>query len=736
MIALLVLLAVADATPGVPDAGLGVADGAAELPDASPDATGDEAQPGVDAGTLGAPSLGRLHGRVLIKGTRTPVAAASLTLDVTPAGETDEEGRFEVPAPCGPRHLTVQAPGSAVLTITRDPCAEAEPLVLRLLPQEGGPLYRTVVVAAAPERPTHALAGPELTQIPGAMGDPLRVLDSLPGVASPIWPVPIYAVRGANPGNTGFLLDDLRIPALFHMALGPAVIHPYFFEGMTFYPGGYPARYGRYAAGLVSAQTRAPAEDGVHAAADVRLYDAGGLVSSPLPGGGAIMAAARYSYTGALVSLFDDDVRLGYWDYQVRADRRVGRTHLTLLVLGARDTLVPEAKSRPDREYMQAFHRVQLRGRLPLGPGILQAALAAGLDNTNVPLSDSVHVNVRAFSLTPRLSYRLPTRRTDWEWGLDGEVQWLAPLSTAEQPGYSDLARKRQARLFAGYTSAAIRAAPRLVVTPELRLDTYAISGVSKTDLSPRLSARLSLDAGQAWLALHMGRFTQAPSLPVQLPGVENFGLGLYGLQTAWQGALTLGSNHLKGLELELTGYVQRYVLTDLRDPLVVNPNPLADDFLVRRDALSYGAELMVRRPLTERLYGWLAYTLSQSLRAMGGGVVGPSDWDQRHIVNLVLGYRWGRTTFGARAHYNTGRPVLVQGSVAEEFKRLPGYFQIDWRIDRRILFDTFRLDVYLELVNSTLSRSIFTTEQDATGRVTEEAYRIVLPSLGVHGEF
>lgn len=720
MIALLVLLAVADGA--VPDAGT----------DAVIDA-GSVADVLVDAGT-DSPALGHLHGQVFAKGSRTPLATASLTLDVSPAGETDDDGRFDVTATCGPHHLTVQAPGSAMLTIVRDPCSELDPLVLRLSPQEGGPVYRTVVVAA-PARPTHKLAGPELTQIPGAMGDPLRALDSLPGVASPVWPVPIYAVRGANPGNTGFLLDDLRIPALFHMALGPAVIHPYFFDTLSFYPGGYPARYGRYAAGLVSAQTRAPAEDGVHAAADLRLYDAGGLISAPLPGGGGITAAARYSYTSALVSRFDPDLQLGYWDYQVRADRPVGRVRLTLLVLGARDTLTPNVGLHPDREYVQAFHRAQLRGRLPLGPGVLSAALAAGVDNTRMPLSSVVRISVQAHSLTPRVSYRVLSKRVDWEAGLDGEVQWLAPLLDVEQPGYSDLAHKRQARLFAGYASAEIRATPKLTVTPELRLDTYAISGVTKADLGPRLTARFSVD-DNTWLAAHGGRFTQTPSLPLQLPGVENFGLGLYGLQTAWQGALTVGSKRLTGLEIEVTGYVQSYVLTDLRDALVVNPNPMADDFLVRRDALSYGAEVMIRRPVNERLYGWLAYTLSNSLRAMGGGVVGPSDWDQRHILNLVLGYRWGLTTFGTRAHYNTGRPVLVQGSAAEEFKRLPGYYQIDWRIDRRILFDTFRLDVYAELVNSTLSRSIFTINQDSAGRVTEEAYRIVLPSVGVHGEF
>ena len=145
------------------------------------------------------------------------------------------------------------------------------------------------------------------------------------------------------------------------------------------------------------------------------------------------------------------------------------------------------------------------------------------------------------------------------------------------------------------------------------------------------------------WLKLSGGRFTQLPSLPLQVPGAEDFGLALYGLQSSWQGALAVGTTRFLGLDASVTGYVQRYVLTDVRDPVLSTAvDPLAEDYLVRRDALTYGAELLVRRALTERLHGWLSYTLSWNERALGlgGGVIGPSDWDQRHVVNLVLGYR------------------------------------------------------------------------------------------------
>jgi hypothetical protein len=205
-------------------------------------------------------------------------------------------------------------------------------------------------------------------------------------------------------------------------------------------------------------------------------------------------------------------------------------------------------------------------------------------------------------------------------------------------------------------------------------------------------------------------------------------------LQTSWQGALGVGTRHVPGVEVEVTGYLQRYVLTDLRDPALLNPDPLASDFLIRRDARSYGLEVMIRRPASERLNGWISYTLSQSQRALGG-VIGPSDWDQRHILNAVLGYRLGLTTLGARGHLNTGRPVLVSGGQAESFVRLPTFYQLDLRAERRILFDAFTLNVYIELVNATLSREVYQLDQQPTGELSERSLRIVLPSLGVRGE-
>ena len=78
---------------------------------------------------------------------------------------------------------------------------------------------------------------------------------------------------------------------------------------------------------------------------------------------------------------------------------------------------------------------------------------------------------------------------------------------------------------------------------------------------------------------------------------------------------------------------------------------------------------------------------------------------------------------------------MLVNGSQAETFVRLPPFYQLDLRAERRILFDAFTLNVYFELVNATRSREVYQLDQQPTGELSERSLRIVLPSLGIRGE-
>ena len=644
-------------------------------------------------------------------------------MDRQQAGERDDDGSFELADPLRAAARFRCARRASTLVVEHDACATSEPLVLRLVPRADLPVYETVVVAGGT-----SLASPcadRADEHPWLAGRPVshhRVIARRGPVA---WPAPIYAIRGSNPGKTGHFLDDLPVPLLFHLALGPSVIHPAFFDSMAFYPGGYSARYGRYAAGVVASQTRAPAEDRVHAAAEVRLYDAGGM---PLGAAGPTATAAWpqpfvIPTPGRSLSLLRNDLHLSYWDYQFRADRRVRGWALTLAALrfGRRSGLPVRATSYCVHEYLLRFHRASLRASRSVGDGQLVARVSLGADHSTAPIVKAFPITADAYEhhSPPKLRARNRAR------GLGGGHGRAGAMVAAH------VRRGGGGRIRSG-------AHAHGPACGRLRLGQHPRHGSPEPDpgTAPRQLHHQRRDEDRiwdrgfprawllnekAWLTGSGGRFSQAPSLTVQIPAAENFGLALYGLQTSWQGALGVGTRQVPGVEVEVTGYVQRYVLTDLRDPALLNPDPLASDFLVRRDARSYGLEVMIRRPASERLHGWISYTLSQSQRALGG-VIGPSDWDQRHILNAVLGYRLGPYTLGVRGHLNTGRPVLVNGGQAETFVRLPSFYQLDLRAERRILFDAFTLNVYFELVNATLSREVYQIDQQPTGELSDAA--------------
>jgi hypothetical protein len=396
------------------------------------------------------------------------------------------------------------------------------------------------------------------------------------------------------------------------------------------------------------------------------------------------------------------------------------------------------------------FHRAQLRWDGAVAGGRLTVATVAGLDDSTVSLTSlfSLPVGSRMVTLAPRITERWsPWRWLDFELGADSEIQRARPTSLVQLSGgflaatyETDLFHNRDIASAGAYAGFTLRSGDRLIISPGLRYDGYFEQGTEKFAASPRVLVRLRVGAHD-WLKAAAGQFSQMPSLPVGVPGFESFGLATYGLQRSRQASFGLESalEDRLGLDVNLDTslFYQRLHLTDLKNSLI--PDPEARDLLEPREGESYGLELMIRRPMKHKLYGWLAYTLSRSLRVVDGIIV-PSDWDQRHIVNLVVGYRWPRNySTSARFHYNSGRPYPLYSNKTfevEDYIHLPGFPQLDLRCDKRFVFDKFVMDAYLELVNSTLSREVFDVKRQPSGAISENYYRLVLPSAGVHIEW
>ncbi len=345
----------------------------------------------------------------------------------------------------------------------------------------------------------------------------------------------------------------------------------------------------------------------------------------------------------------------------------------------------------------------------------------------------------------PRAIYTRPLSAwLDLEVGVDANAQTFATDVPAFQGKQSDLGRPRQALSQATYATVMIHAGDRLVISPGLRADLFAEEGTQAFFLAPRLDLLFKISETLS-LRGDGGRYAQMPSLPVSVPGFEAFGLADLGAQTSLGGSLGVEARLPGRLTLAVTGYYQKLRVSDVRNIDIEQNDPTAPDFLVARDGRAYGAELLLRLADTGRgngrLFGWLAYTLSWSLRYDDDGVLGRSDWDERQILNLVAGSRLGRNyTVGARFHLNTGRWAPVVGG-AGDYQQLPTYYQLDLRAERRFVFDRFVMDVYADFANVTHDTEVLQLDSvydPKTGGMTiaQDRINLTLPTVGLHAQF
>jgi len=111
----------------------------------------------------------------------------------------------------------------------------------------------------------------------------------------------------------------MRVPQLFHLLVGGGVVQPSLVERLDFYPGSYDASFGRYAGGIIDAETRAARRDGHHLDAQLRVYDVARRTSSRCRTAWASRCPARTAGRRPH-RLVPRGHRISYGDYQLRLD--------------------------------------------------------------------------------------------------------------------------------------------------------------------------------------------------------------------------------------------------------------------------------------------------------------------------------------------------------------------------------------------------------------------------------
>jgi hypothetical protein len=611
--------------------------------------------------------------------------------------------------------------------------------------------------------------------LPGTFGDPTRFAETLPGVVPTASGLQAFFVRGAPPTATGYFIDGVPVPALYHVGFGPSVVHPGLLDHVDFYQGAPPAAYGRYVGGVLGATT-APPLDHAHAEANVRVFDAGGLAETPLDDGrGSALVAARYGYPGLILPLFTQNTGLSYWDYQARATWNVDdRDRIGVFVFGSDDELTQAQQDATGRSYTQQlvadeFHRVDLRWDRALGErSTLRVAATLGRDLVGDEESNAVDDIAR---LRAELDAR-PSRDVRIRAGADVQFDRLRPGAPPEgaSPGGAALALSRDAVVIGVHADAAWHLSRAVELTPGLRADVYSTdvyaspssplasrsAGGSATPVvEPRLAARVRI-ATPVTAVSTFGVSHQLPGIVTQYPETTPYlqpGV-LTGIQSSVQTSQGIEWALPAALSLATTGFLHRYFgLPDTTACAFSTVDP-SQCVTPTSNAEAVGLEVLLRRSFAERFTVWLSYTLSRSVRqARPPGSDQPtltilSEYDRTHVVSAVASYDFGHGwRAGGRVFAYSGRPYtafsLGQPVIPYDSARLPGFFRIDARLEKAWLLrgGRDRIAVVLEGVNVTLNKE--TVSATCGGAATpfdtctfNTIGPISIPSIGVEGAF
>ena len=746
-------------------------------------------------------------------GTRAPVANAAIAVGDTVLGGTDSTGAFalrEVPA--GALRVSITHPDYEAYAVEEQRSAaekiEAKYYLVRIRKSP----YETVVRSKVDRREVSKieLTREELQKVPGTFGDPIRVLENLPGMGRAPLLGGQLLVRGANPADTQVLVDGMPVPLLYHFLGLTSVINAEFLERIDFFPGGFGARYGRATAGVVDIVTRDLNCDLWHSTAKADVIDAAAFTCVPI-GSWRIAAAGRRSYIDALLPLVIDRIPRGpdegvlsvspvYYDYQVRARTSLPSHVLDVTAFGSNDDLkVIQSGSLASINLnvglVQGFHRLVLRDRYRINEHITLTSTVSPAyqwrdveeDSSDTGSTANLHQGVFGvdwredfvWELLPNLRLAAGIDHTfgfadlSFKFPVVTDLQSF-PTPTFDYTNTQSFTNRPGEVLQAYWVEGSWDIVPGLRVVPGLRLENFHFDATNAFVTLPRITVRWEFIPGSTVKAAY-GVYARLPDPQYLLQSYGNPRLHPERAQhfvAGWEQTLP------ELINLDLQGYYNlRYDLTTTsRNTVFQSGKAVPELYANTGTGETYGLELMLRRaPSAETsFYGWVAYTLSRSLRrdhALGSTYYNGaqtmaysafstqeylSNYDQTHILTVVaqwvlprgfeVGFRFrlvsgnpvtddraGKITYDADADSYSDNLNHVQHNAS----RLPTFHQLDVRVDKTWTFDLWKFTAYLELLNAYYAKNVEQYQYDYRyrGRVAVTLLPII-PNLGVKGEF
>lgn len=727
---------------------------------------------------------GVIRGKVFNKISNEAVPFANIGIQGTTMGAVaDENGNYVISnlSP-GLYNLEASFVGFKKLIIYEVQVTNARPAMVDFeLEEEARNLEEVVITASntfvkSEESPLslRTIGTTEIKRTPGGNRDISRVVRSLPGVAStPSFRNDII-IRGGSPSENTFYLDGIQIPVINHFQTqgssgGPVgIINVDLLKEVNFYSGAFPANRGNTMSSVFDFSLKEGRSDKWTFNGVVGASDLGVTVEGPVNKKSTLVFSARRSYLQFLFSLFNLPFLPVYNDLQFKYKYKLdSKNQITLLGVGAIDDFslnldapdnIDDPAEKEEAEYILNALPVSEQWNYAIGVrydhfrkngnstivlsrnALNNSAIKYKANDESDPnnlIQDynsretETRLRIEDYSTknTWRINYGINFERASFK---TSDYNKIVTQEGAVTRNYTTEVSINKWGLF-GQVSNTFYDALTLSIGLRMDANNYSSDMNNLLDqLSPRLSASYKINS-TINLNFNTGIYYQLPTYTVL--GYRNSTTNE--LENKENGVTYIRSKHLVGgIEFNLPsnsritveGFYKRYDQYPFLLEDSISLANLGADFGVIGNApvsstsegRSHGIELLLQQKLYKGFYGILAYTWVRSEFEDKNEKLIPSSWDNRHVVSLTAGKKFGKNwEVGARWLFTGGSPYTpfnVQETVRMEnwdvrpygvpdydqlnSQRISAYHQLDLRIDKKYFFPRWSLNIYFDVQN------------------------------------
>uniref|UniRef100_UPI0035677C01 TonB-dependent receptor n=1 Tax=Lutibacter sp. TaxID=1925666 RepID=UPI0035677C01 len=302
---------------------------------------------------LFAQNTGVLKGKIVDAKTREFLPYVNILVTGTNLGAvSNDKGEFEITnVPLG--YVSIQVSFLGYITsfsedylVTND----KTPFILIELNQNTEVLNEVMVVSNPFQKnietplSKQSLGIVEIEKNPGGNRDVLKVIQSLPGVASNPGFRNDIIIRGGSPSENKFYLDGIEVPVINHFQTqgstgGPVgIINADLIRNVDFYTSSFQANRGNALSSIIEFTQKDGNPDKLNTRATLGTSDAGITLDGPINNKTSFILSARQSYLQLLFKLIKLPFLPTYNDFQLKVKHQLSpKSEISIIGLGAID---------------------------------------------------------------------------------------------------------------------------------------------------------------------------------------------------------------------------------------------------------------------------------------------------------------------------------------------------------------------------------------------------------------